>query len=149
MTIDEFFAARLDELEALARRAIESDLNQWGVSGFEIRYVSPDSLRGDGLGASVAMTVSAKPAAHIAQHDPAYVLADVAAKRKIIEHHKLVPGEHRYRGRPAMNPKDPRGCNVCHEHDGIVISAGPCLTLRLLVQPFSEHPDFSPEWKTP
>lgn len=133
MTIDEFLSARLDELETLARRAIESGFDQWGTSGFEIRYVSPGSLRGDGLGASVAMTVTSKPAAHIAYHDPAYVLADVAAKRKILRDFIELRDD-------PTRLNDAAGHMCFHVMLRVVVT---------LTQPFAEHPDFSPEWKTP
>lgn len=118
VTLVEFLLARVGEDEADARRAAAAAYGHlWVVTGMD-NAVGVD-------------------------YDPARVLAECQARRAIIELHELVPGEHKYRGRPAADPADTR---VCHEHDGIYIAAGPCETLRLLAQPFKDHPDFLSEW---
>jgi hypothetical protein len=63
---------------------------------------------------------------HIARHDPARVLAEVAAKRQIVELHFL-----RSSGR------------LCNEDDDL----WPCETLRLLARPYVDHPDYRHEWR--
>ncbi|PBC71564.1 hypothetical protein BX265_6174 [Streptomyces sp. TLI_235] len=69
-------------------------------------------------------------AAHIAEHDPELVLAEVDAKRRII-------AEHPWRQEPDW--PSGRQCTQCAtEH--------PCQTLRLLTLPYSNHPDYGPEW---
>lgn len=59
---------------------------------------------------------------HIARHDPARVLADVAAKRAIV-----------------------RACahNLEFEEYGYTLAER---TLRALAQPYSEHEDYKPHW---
>lgn len=75
---------------------------------------------------------------HIARHDPARVLADVAAKREIIALHAPfdawadIPGPHG----PQI---------VCRECAGARMY--PCPTLRVLAAPYAEHPDYRQEWK--
>lgn len=64
---------------------------------------------------------------HIARHDPSRVLAEVEAKRGILEAHG------------GDLPEQPMFCGHC-EHDT------PCPTLRFLAAPYSSHPDYRPEW---
>ncbi len=65
-------------------------------------------------------------AAHIARHDPARVLADVAAKRRIMDLHAI-------------------GHDPCDAHDASFESI-PCDTMRLLALPYAEHESYRPEW---
>jgi hypothetical protein len=68
------------------------------------------------------------------RHDPARVLAEVAAKRRIVEVH----------------PPNPRGsaqgnlCQACDVHGG---GPYPCETLRLLALPYAEHEGYREEWR--
>jgi hypothetical protein len=77
-------------------------------------------------------------AEHIARHDPARVLAEVEAKRQIMEcHESWVAGN---------------GDTICgrceREHiDGRPGGHFPCQTLRLLALPYAGHPDYRQEWK--
>lgn len=63
---------------------------------------------------------------------PAFVLADVAAKRQIIEEHY----------------NDHGLCNVCADepHYDATWRPYPCKTLRLLALPSADHPDYRKEW---
>lgn len=70
MTITEFLTARLDEDEAAARDVLENGVVSWD----EARQI----LYRAGWHAERAE-------AHIVRHDPARVLADVAAKRSIVQ----------------------------------------------------------------
>lgn len=68
-------------------------------------------------------------AVHIASHDPAYVLADVAAKRRIV----------------AL-------CQVDFNDDGQPICLGGYGeaywdVVRLLALPYADHPDYRQEWR--
>lgn len=63
---------------------------------------------------------------HIARHDPARALADVAAKRAIVEAH---------------HPVDP-----CDAHDAMCHTV-PCSTLLALASVYADHPDFKAEWR--
>ncbi|WP_409186703.1 DUF6221 family protein [Amycolatopsis sp. VS8301801F10] len=72
---------------------------------------------------------------HVARHDPARVLAEVDAKRKIIDEH-AEPGD------------DNVICRVCREPwQGDFTVPLPCPTLRLLALPYAGHPDYRQEWK--
>lgn len=80
---------------------------------------------------------------HIARHDPARVLAEVAAKRRIVELH---------------TPKDPPGLHLCpvcvsweiwrsqEPGESLPLDDAPCETLRLLALPFADHPAYETEW---
>jgi hypothetical protein len=70
---------------------------------------------------------------HIARHDPARVLADIAAKRRVVELHGRYDGwgDH---------------CRTCRAEDEVGGDAFPCETLRALVQPHADHPDWREEW---
>jgi hypothetical protein len=68
-------------------------------------------------------------AEHIARHDPARVLAEVAAKRLILEY--APPKAH-----GTFDDGWRRGQMAFHAH-----------TLRLLALPYAGHPDYQEEWK--
>lgn len=63
-------------------------------------------------------------AAHVARHDPARVLADCEALRKVVELHWADFDE----------------CRECHADDY------PCPTLLALALPWRDHPEFREEW---
>lgn len=67
---------------------------------------------------------------HMAHHDPARVLADLDAKRRLLELHP-------YAGLLSA----PESCESC------AVIPGPCPTLRLLALPYAPHPDYREEWK--
>lgn len=82
-------------------------------------------------------------AALIAAHDPARVLADLAAKQAILARHQ-----------PDDDPDGPQ-CTTCWgagELDATGSNAGefpgfPCDTLKLLAGPYTEHPDYDSAWR--
>lgn len=87
-------------------------------------------------------------------------LRDIAAKRKILAHHQrylFTDVDQGIRASPA--------CTVCcgsfneaeldddwrSVRDGTLHvnpAVYPCWTVRLLAEPFSDHPDYNPEWRT-
>jgi hypothetical protein len=69
--------------------------------------------------------------------DPAQELADVAAKRMILDAHESLwtTGPLPLRSAPA--------CKTCSSE----VEGWPCTTLRLLAQPYAEHPDYDESWK--
>lgn len=153
MDLTEFLLARLAEDEQVARAGADCRSHGRGRTVAGSPWIAVGSLllaiQDDGSHSEIAEVVEygLDPALdHIARWDPARVLAEVQATRQIIAEHELVPGESAYRGRPAATPSDPRGCNVCMEHDGIVIAGGPCTTLLLLALPYAGHPDYQCEW---
>ena len=77
-----WFRAVLDEGERVAREACHGGNGRW-------RQIDEESGRvEDDLGAVVTYDEGAPTgweAEHIAKHDPAYVLADIAAKRRLLD----------------------------------------------------------------
>lgn len=76
---------------------------------------------------------------HMARHDPARVLAEVGAKRRIVKRH-----------RPWREDEDDvtvsggrLQAGQCYECEGQWV---PCPTLRLLALPYAAHPGYLAEW---
>ncbi len=69
-------------------------------------------------------------AQHIADNDPRFVLADVAAKRRIID--RLT----------AMLPNNCYCSSTGSEHHDDAVQL-----LRLLALPYADHPDYQESWK--
>jgi hypothetical protein len=90
-------------------------------------------------------------AVHIARHDPVRVLADIKAKRAILELHD---GEHYCPElKTGVYPHDwpsaaPWGsAGEAWRHASSEHFEGPCPTLRLLAQPFAGKEGFREEWR--
>ena len=117
MTLTEFVAARLDEDEAIAREASPHDEGHWIHEGGDIGHVGNSPM-------NTAIDLWNTPAGpHIARHDPARVLAEVAAKRAIV----------------AL-------------YDGPLLASDDCWweglfdALTFIAAVDADHPDFDPEW---
>jgi hypothetical protein len=87
---------------------------------------------------------------HIARHDPARVLREVAAKRRVLARH-CTPEADDYRAKYGGE----LGCVGCGDWESgsadIVWNVEyieNCPELRDLAAPFSDHPDFDPNWST-
>lgn len=68
-------------------------------------------------------------ARHVLRHNPPRVLAEVASKRSILGEHLI-------------------GNDRCDEYATSILDA-PCPTILALAQPYADHPDFDPAWRTP
>lgn len=157
MELTEFLLARIAEDEAVARGAVDPerpgthwhwidagenggpaepdagtdgeyldmDASLWlcTVEEFPTRSVGPLPA----VAISHAEEVKTGAALHIARHDPARVLAECEAKRRIVEMHAY-----------DWNPR----C-LCMACD----TPGPCATLRTLALPYRDHSDFDPAWE--
>jgi hypothetical protein len=76
--------------------------------------------------------------------DP-FVLADLAAKRRIVK-------EHRAEEACSYHPKAseyPFGCTTCHRDPecGYVMALGWCQTVRLLALPYAGHDGYDERWR--
>jgi hypothetical protein len=100
MTLTEFLLARIAEDEAVASRGG--------------RHNAPGVFANDNYGCLLV--------------DPARVLAECEAKRRVVKLHSAESGQH------------PDFCG----HD---LRELPCPTLRLLALVYADHPDYLPEWK--
>ncbi|HMH90612.1 MAG TPA: DUF6221 family protein [Streptosporangiaceae bacterium] len=144
-----FVTARLDEDEAMARAAPGEHWRAFaeesiaGASVYDEQWVLlyPErydhdnklSVKPGATGPQYIERARDEMAAHIARHDPARVLREVTAGRRILELH--LPDE----DSPDADPDEPR-CQRCQE------SAWPCSTLRALAAIWSDHPDYDPAW---
>lgn len=141
----EFALARIAEDEAAALRASPGP---WSPNAEHDEVVAVDGITvADGFALSnrqLRATVN-----HIARHDPARVMADCAAKRAIVAEHATqnVPVLE-VRGEIVMSGPECRTCVDWDkvEADGPSPAASPCRTVRLLLQAWSDHPDFDPAW---
>ncbi|MFJ9448175.1 DUF6221 family protein [Kitasatospora sp. NPDC101235] len=125
-----FLRARLDEDEQAARAAtpgpwtVDSETYAAAIHGAG----HADVIAGGRWGGEASVFESTEDALHIVRHDPPRVLAEVAAKRRILDQH---------RGLESMTGPN---CSTC------CIESWPCPTLRLLALPYANHPDYRPEW---
>jgi hypothetical protein len=144
MTLAEFLAARLDEDEATARDATPGP---W-------RWVDPGrpkiklALVGDGgLIALLAAQADAYPstfdAAHIVRHDPARALAEVEAKRQILDMCAEVIAAH-----PDADdwPAARARAGVLRAVGGDHMSLAEDV-IAALALPYADHPDYDPAWR--
>jgi hypothetical protein len=86
---------------------------------------------------------------HIAAHDPARVLREIEAKRRIVAVHALAvekqdaPPFDPYTGKPSPDEYAVT-CAVCGWASDDPTSG--CLTLRLLALPYADRPGYREEW---
>ncbi len=159
MTVVEFLCARLEEDEQAAR---DLDGERWTaaidvgdhVNTAVVTPVDPSKSQPSGRGGPPMIAgdpvvafcgadydLGDERAEHIARHDPARVMAEVAAKRAVIDmtfrYEAKIDGE----------------WACCHSADEI--RAGVCTaipvneieTLRILAAVYADHPDYQPEWR--
>ncbi|MER5350604.1 DUF6221 family protein [Kitasatospora sp. NPDC002551] len=134
-----FLKARLDEDAKAAQGAWPGP---WAVDEEEYGVVDPET--GTEIADVIVCSTRQQQATsrHIIRHDPARVLADVDAKRRIIAAHAAVV----LRGGPGARYFDTTTvCRSC-EPPQFPEHAFPCATLRLLALPYADHPDYQPEW---
>jgi hypothetical protein len=134
----DFWAARIAEDEAMAKAATTGDFG-W-ESGGNVVWVKNDP-RGDSLDGLIggrgewpSWVDGHDITPHIARHDPARVLADCEAKRRIVEHWKST----------VEWAEDP-GCDSPDRYH--MVAAGLYEAMRHLAEPFADHPDYREEWK--
>lgn len=155
VTIIEFLEARIADDEQAARSAAGGAAPTWMVvpqahrsnqSGI-IAATNPerDDIT-DGWIYEPVVHDEGEPtedeASHIARWDPARVLADCAARLKLLALHNLVT-DWTNRDRQA------EGCDHCRTPglDGDdYIDPGPCPTLLILASAYQGHPDCDPSW---
>jgi hypothetical protein len=79
---------------------------------------------------------------HLAPGWTAYILADVDAKRRIIEMHADVE----FTADWLKEPRTFHSCAMCGTADEYPVD-WPCKTLLALTLPYADHPDFDPAWR--
>ncbi|MFF8485188.1 DUF6221 family protein [Streptomyces antibioticus] len=126
----QWLRAQLDDDERAARRAGDS-FRQIGETGVIV------AVEGD-RAEECASANWAGIAEHIVAHDPARVLREIEAKRRIMECHE-----------PWVAGNGDTICGRCgREHiDGRPGGHFPCQTLRLLALPYAHRPGYRDEWR--
>jgi hypothetical protein len=130
MDLVEFLLARLaeDEQAALAAAAPHKAAREWWVDPWYDGTGDRADIRTRlGIITSGTGGFEAVPAEHVARHDPARVLAEVEAKRRIVD--AFV--------RHDEESSDP--CESCW-------AQGLGEALRLLALPYADHPECHPSW---
>lgn len=102
-----------------------------GHEHFRVNETVIDSF-GD-YGYESEIEISDPDAAHIAHFDPARALAEVAAKRGILEAHA------------GRSPRSSRldSCRICEDPYTYGPEAWPCDTVRYLASIYKDHPDYN------
>lgn len=149
MTLTDFLLARIDEDVAVAR---ESKPGPWAWKPYrasgEMLQSAEDSAHTSVLRTDNGWAPLPADAEHIARHDPARVLAECEAKRRIVGHHQYGMGSRIVW--PGVTEEAYEVCSACYERsdDGYASNAkAPCMTLRLLALPFADHPDYDEAWR--
>lgn len=125
----EFLHARLDDDERIARAATDGP---WTIRFLGLHDLST-VVKGVELLAQLDGSRAASNSVHMAVHNPARVLAEVDAKRRILEWHI-----------GQRDDKTPWGDPVVICYCGYDL---PCSTLRLLALPYADHPDYRDAWR--
>ena len=140
-----FLKTRLDEDEAAAVAAAHDSarLAGRGTWSTELGTIVTDAEDPDWAICDLTPFVDDECLArHIARHDPARVLREVAAKRAILAQHGwFIPD--------VGWSKGERCCNCCGAGmDDVYLTAPwPCETVKALAAIWSYHPDYREEWK--
>jgi hypothetical protein len=152
MTLAEFLLARISEDEAAAAGG-----EAWHVDN-ENYPTSITTAGGRWTGNGVHVFDPDEDALHIARWDPARVLAECDAKRRIIADHAATDESYPLVGYDdqVITPSQP-ACRQCTDSnvaarvtenwDVAARVIAPCDTVRFLALPYLGHPDYQEEWK--
>ncbi len=125
MTLVEFLMERIAEDEAHAREAMGATDGEWSSWNRSWDAGARDLAAGGERIAALPTTIDE----HVCRHDPARVLAECEAKRRIISRADMVL----------------RGREQGMFNDGQAQDAGD--NLRALALPYADHPEFQEEWR--
>jgi Family of unknown function (DUF6221) len=138
----EWIRAQLEDDQRFAQRLQDHRPGPWTIDADYGGEPAGGTAVMDSAGELVAVARGGYVGDYIADHDPARVLRDVAAHRKIIDVHD--PARHEY---PEL-----RQCPVCiSDQTGYPElwnpDQAPCSTLRLLAAIFDDRPGYQEEWR--
>lgn len=120
--------------------AMHGDDDGWSIAWFQLGTANES---GPGLGRPTMPRYAHENSAHAARWDPARVLAEVQAKRAILDLHV-----------PIHHPPDQYGrtffptCRTCSYVDDFGERGSvewPCDTIKALLLPFADHPEYRKE----
>jgi uncharacterized protein DUF6221 len=133
-----FISARLDEDEAYALEAAKEFGPDWieiWSGQIDLSANLPDRQPpADRSWDAHVQTNDSRVSRHMVRHDPARVLREVAAKRRVLERHG---------GEDHMCVKGIVGYSVQAWYD----KDEACPDLLNLAAPYADHPDYDPEWR--
>lgn len=151
MSITDFLNDRLydDTKRALAASRHHWEASQWSNDAHREFLVVADETSG----APAFGIKNQADAAHIVAHDPARVLREVAAKRRILGFHSIDPAKivtynkldanHRWIGHTYPC----QGCGIDGMGvDYLVTDIEECPELQALASVYADHPDYQKEW---
>lgn len=145
MTLTEFLLARIAEDEAAAQQAGSDTAMRWKRSvdwmGDDSNGVEADGEQADEYDDGVIVYDEGRPtkaeAEHIARHDPARVLAECEAKRRIVQSRPLI-------GLPDLpGGAAPGTLDALHDE----VERQREFVFRLLALPYAGHPDYDETWR--
>ena len=131
MEIAEFLLARVAEDEQVARTVRVQ--KSWDYDGGWTIGEPYDE---------VCESNDAESLEHIARWDPARVLAECEAKRRIVAEH---PGT--VQCETCLDHEDSEEGPEGDAYNYVVMKGAPCPTLRLLALPYADHADYREEWR--
>lgn len=149
----QWLGAQLDEDERIARAATAGP---WSRMGQRVLDPSPPSDRlgvGMAVGHAAASADFNETADHIAAWDPARVLREIDAKRRLLDLHGLVhrdvywlaeDGEEETDEIPVCGHCVPRHSYLPHHSK---VPEGVCDTVRLLALSYADRPGYREEWR--
>ncbi|MBH1939139.1 hypothetical protein I5Q34_33605 [Streptomyces sp. AV19] len=152
-----FLRARLDKDERVARAVLGAPwVRRKDVAGVHADDATDD--RPDGTPVADCRHVPAEyehkvaVAEHIARHQPARVLAEVEAKRRIVDAYAVVLGEQgvlREQMRIALAEGREEDFMRMHRQESNLIERARHLApaTQALALPYAEHPDYREEWR--
>jgi hypothetical protein len=122
---------QLDEDERIARAAGNDRVapTPWRGESWDDAVLDGDGLV-DANGDGIALVKGERVRAHILQHDPARMLREIDAKRRLIDEHDI--GNRRVEDCFTMECQSNRF---------------PCTTLRLLALPYADRPGDREDWR--
>jgi len=130
VTLTEFLLARIAEDKAEAKAAGQVESSQWWVDG-------PAQVSGKHWVYATGEKFERREVAdHIARHDPARVLAECEAKRRIVGWHGF--------GHECPDDGTVAGLAPAGWYGE---SSDECPTLLALAMPYADHPDYDEAWK--
>ena len=118
--LTEFLLARIAEDEEVARA---SDPYSWTADSGDVYAGHPT--------ARIAEYIEVSWAAHIARHDPARVLAECEAKRRIVEDFEVLDADYR----------------VTHDPQTEARRFQALIAASRIASVYADHPDYREEWR--
>jgi hypothetical protein len=129
----EFLLARIAEDEESAREAAEAAPGRWASWNHRAHALDKRDLASSEAGRIAELPLG--PDGHIARHDPARVLAECEAKRRIVDYAQMLGQFH--------DAETDRLKKVIASESVDTMTD----VLELLALPYADHPDYRQEWK--